>query len=41
MDSATQYRILKGLDDIGLTLAHDDDIRAYESTRPQWLTLMS
>lgn len=41
MDSAIQYRILNGLDDIGLTLAHDDDIGAFEATRPQWLTLMS
>jgi 3-isopropylmalate/(R)-2-methylmalate dehydratase small subunit len=27
------YRLLEGLDDIGLTLRHDDDIAAYETTR--------
>jgi 3-isopropylmalate/(R)-2-methylmalate dehydratase small subunit len=31
------YRLLEGLDDIGLTLRHDADITAYESTRAPWL----
>jgi 3-isopropylmalate/(R)-2-methylmalate dehydratase small subunit len=31
------YRLLEGLDDIGLTLRHDADISAYESDRPAWL----
>jgi 3-isopropylmalate/(R)-2-methylmalate dehydratase small subunit len=31
------YRLLEGLDDIGITLRHDDDISAYESHRPEWL----
>jgi 3-isopropylmalate/(R)-2-methylmalate dehydratase small subunit len=37
LDDATQERFLEGLDDIGLTLRHADDISAYESTRPAWL----
>jgi 3-isopropylmalate/(R)-2-methylmalate dehydratase small subunit len=31
------YRLLEGLDDIGITLRHDGDISAYESHRPEWL----
>jgi 3-isopropylmalate/(R)-2-methylmalate dehydratase small subunit len=31
------YRLLEGLDDIGITLRHDADISAYETTRPSWL----
>jgi len=31
------YRLLEGLDDIGITLRHDPDISAYESRRPAWL----
>ena len=30
-------RLLEGLDDIGLTLRHGDDITAYETHRPGWL----
>ncbi|MCI0633556.1 MAG: 3-isopropylmalate dehydratase small subunit, partial [Actinobacteria bacterium] len=29
-------RLLHGLDDIGLTLEHEDAIAAYEATRPSW-----
>jgi 3-isopropylmalate/(R)-2-methylmalate dehydratase small subunit len=32
-----QHRFLEGLDDIGLTLRHDDAIATYEGTRPHWL----
>ena len=28
---------MQGLDDIGLTLRHVDDVTAFESTRPGWL----
>jgi 3-isopropylmalate/(R)-2-methylmalate dehydratase small subunit len=28
---------MEGLDDIGLTLRHDDAIAAFEATRPGWL----
>ena len=38
LDAPTQHRFLEGLDDIGITLSHADDIVAYESTRPSWLT---
>ena len=37
LDDFTQYRLLNGLDDIGLTLAHCDDIDNYESTRAGWM----
>ncbi len=37
MDDATQHRFLEGLDDIGITLGHADEIQAFESTRPAWL----
>ncbi len=37
LDPFTQHRLLEGLDDIGLTLQHVDDIAAYEQHRPQWL----
>ena len=37
LDGFTQYRLLEGLDDIGLTLRHDADISTYESTRPGFL----
>jgi 3-isopropylmalate/(R)-2-methylmalate dehydratase small subunit len=36
IDDYTRYRLLNGLDDIGITLSHDDDITAYESRRPSW-----
>jgi 3-isopropylmalate/(R)-2-methylmalate dehydratase small subunit len=32
-DGATRYRLLNGLDDIGLTLRHEDAITAYEQAR--------
>ncbi len=34
LDAATQERFLKGLDDIGITLANEADITTYEATRP-------
>ena len=36
IDDYTRYRLLNGLDDVGITLSHDDDITAYEATRPAW-----
>ena len=33
IDSNRRHRLLNGLDDIGLTLMHADDIRAYEAKR--------
>ena len=37
LDDFTQYRLLNGLDDVGLSLRHADAIADYESTRPAWL----
>ncbi len=37
LDDFTRYRLLEGLDDIGLTLRHTDEISAYEATRPGWM----
>jgi 3-isopropylmalate/(R)-2-methylmalate dehydratase small subunit len=37
IDDYTRYRLLEGLDDIALTLQHQDDIADYESKRPHWL----
>jgi 3-isopropylmalate/(R)-2-methylmalate dehydratase small subunit len=37
LDEFTRTRLLNGWDDIGLTLRFEDEIRAYESTRPDWL----
>ena len=34
IDDYTRWRLLEGLDDIGITLAHEDDIAAYEADRP-------
>ena len=36
IDDYTRWRLLEGLDDIGLTLRHEADITAYEATRPAW-----
>jgi len=36
MDEFTQHRFLNGLDDIGLTLQHQDDIAAFEVRRPDY-----
>jgi 3-isopropylmalate/(R)-2-methylmalate dehydratase small subunit len=37
MDSATRERYLEGLDDIGISLRHEDDIVVFETTRPAWM----
>ena len=36
IDDYTRWRLLEGLDDIGITLSHEDDISAFESRRPAW-----
>ncbi len=36
IDDYTRWRLLEGLDDIGITLGHEADITAYEATRPTW-----
>jgi 3-isopropylmalate/(R)-2-methylmalate dehydratase small subunit len=37
LDDYTRWRLLEGLDDIGLTLRHTDGITAFEQRRPAWL----
>ena len=37
MEDFTRWRLMEGLDDIGLTLRNEDKISAYEATRPSWL----
>ncbi len=37
MDPATRERYLQGLDDIGISLRHEDDIAVFETTRPEWM----
>ena len=36
-----QWRLLEGLDDIALTLRHEDAITAYEAARPSWLPALT
>lgn len=36
IDDYTRWRLLEGLDDIGITLSHEDDIATYEAKRPSW-----
>jgi len=36
LDDFTRWRLMEGLDDIGLTLRHEADIAAYESGRPSF-----
>jgi len=37
LDDHARTRLLEGLDDIAVTLAHADEITKYESTRATWL----
>lgn len=37
LDDFTRWRLMEGLDDIGLTLRHAEEIDAFERTRPSWL----
>jgi 3-isopropylmalate/(R)-2-methylmalate dehydratase small subunit len=36
IDDYTRYRLLNGLDDIGITLGREDQIAEYEARRPAW-----
>jgi len=36
IDDYTRWRLLEGLDDIGITMSHEDSIVAYENSRPVW-----
>jgi 3-isopropylmalate/(R)-2-methylmalate dehydratase small subunit len=37
MEQFTRWRLMEGLDDIGLTLRHTDAIDTFEGSRPDWL----
>ena len=37
LDDYSRWRLLEGLDDIGLTLRHEDEIATYERRRQPWL----
>jgi 3-isopropylmalate/(R)-2-methylmalate dehydratase small subunit len=39
VDDYTRWRLMEGLDDIGLTMRHLDAIEAYERDRPSWKPL--
>ena len=36
IDEYTRWRLLRGLDDVDITLEHAEDISGYESARPSW-----
>ncbi len=36
IDDYTRWRLLEGLDDIGITLGHESDIAEFEKLRPSW-----
>ncbi len=36
-DNFARYRLLEGLDDISLTLSHEDDLETFENSRPGYL----
>ncbi len=37
LDDYSRWRLLEGLDDIGLTLRHSEEISSFEDRRPGWL----
>ncbi|MET8868719.1 3-isopropylmalate dehydratase small subunit [Nonomuraea sp. NPDC049421] len=37
IDDYTRWRLMEGLDDIGLTLRHEGEVAAYENGRQPWL----
>ena len=41
LDDHARTRLVRGLDDIAVTLAHADEITAYESSRATWLPSLS
>ena len=36
IDDYTRWRLLEGLDDVGITLSHEQDIATYEASRPSY-----
>lgn len=41
LDDFTRWRLMEGLDDIGLTLRHAEAIDAHEAARPHWMPTTS
>jgi len=39
IDDYTRWRLLEGLDDVGITLGHADTIADFEASRPSWKPL--
>ncbi|QNN81723.1 3-isopropylmalate dehydratase small subunit [Brachybacterium sp. Z12] len=37
VDDYTRWRLMEGLDDIGLTMRHEQAITDFEATRPSWM----
>jgi 3-isopropylmalate/(R)-2-methylmalate dehydratase small subunit len=37
LDDYTRWRLLEGLDDIGLTLSHEADVTSFEASRPRYM----
>jgi 3-isopropylmalate/(R)-2-methylmalate dehydratase small subunit len=37
LDEVARRRLLEGLDDIAMTLTHEDEVASYEAGRPAWL----
>ena len=40
-DPFTKWRLQEGLDDIGITLRHEENITAFEHQRPEWMPSLS
>jgi 3-isopropylmalate/(R)-2-methylmalate dehydratase small subunit len=36
IDDYTRWRLLEGLDDVGITLSHEENVAAFEARRPSW-----
>lgn len=41
IDDYTRWRYLEGLDDVGITLSHSEDIAAFAKSRPTWMPSVS
>ena len=41
LDDFTRWRLMEGLDDIGLTLRHEQSITDFETSRPSWKPVSS
>jgi 3-isopropylmalate/(R)-2-methylmalate dehydratase small subunit len=41
LDDFHHFRLVQGLDDIGITLQHDAEVTAYEATRAAWLPVVA